>query len=63
MDPFSGSLDATVVVRVLKGDRPSRPSHCAGFSNRVWKVVEACWRDSPSRRMTIGEVVTLLDAE
>src|SRR6266478_9710076 len=29
--PFSGDLNATVICRVLKGDRPSRPGH-AGVS-------------------------------
>ncbi|KAF9777644.1 kinase-like domain-containing protein [Thelephora terrestris] len=61
-DPFRGDLDATVVVRVLKGDRPPHPKNCNGLSRQVWNMVKVCWSDSPSRRMTVGEVLNLLDA-
>ena len=61
-DPFVGDLDVTVIHRVLRGDRPSRPHH-PGLSDRVWKMVEACWHDRPSRRPTAGQVVALIEAE
>ena len=50
----------TVVIRVLEGDRPPRPD---AVSRRVWRMVKACWRGSPSRRMVVGQVVALLDVE
>ena len=62
MDPFFGDLDVTVVRRVLKGDRPPRPRH-VGFSNRMWKMVKACWDDKPSRRLTVDEAVALIETE
>lgn len=61
-DPFSGDLDVTVIRRVLKGVRPSQPDH-ARLSDRMWKMVNACWRDVPSRRMKVGEVVALIERD
>ena len=60
--PFYEDLDATVICRVLRGDRPSRPNH-AELPDRMRKIVEACWDDTPSRRMAVGDVVTLMEAE
>jgi hypothetical protein len=48
---------------VLKEDRPPRPDNCVGLSRKTWKMVKACWRDAPSKRMAVGEVMALLDAE
>ncbi|KAF9649933.1 kinase-like protein [Thelephora ganbajun] len=61
-EPLSRDLDATVVCRVLRGDRPPRPDH-AKLSNKVWKMVRKCWHDVPSRRMTVREVLALIEVE
>ena len=43
-----------------KGHRPARPNH-AEASNRVWKMIQGCWKLDPGRRMTIAEVVAVLE--
>lgn len=60
-DPFLRDLDAAVVHRVLRGDRPPRPDH-VGLSHQMWKMVKSCC-DPQSRRMKIGDVVALIEEE
>ena len=40
----------------------SRPNH-PELSNRVWEVIKGCLEKIPSRRKTIAEVATALEAE
>jgi len=47
---------------MLSGDRPLRPNH-REISDRVWHLIERCWHNVPSERMSVGEVVTLLETE
>ena len=47
---------------MLNGRRPPRPDH-PELSDRVWEMIEGCWENIPSRRRTITEVITVLDAE
>ena len=47
---------------MLSGRRPPRPEH-PELSERVWKMIEGCWKINPAQRMVITEVVTNLDAE
>ena len=47
---------------MLMGRRPGRPDH-PELSDRVWKVIKGCWKDSPAQRKTMARVVTVLEAE
>ena len=47
---------------MLNGRRPPRPDS-PELSDRVWEMIEGCWENIPSRRRTITEVITVLDAE
>jgi len=47
---------------MLKGRRPGRPGH-PELSNRVWKVIRGCWKDSPTKRKTMAQIVLVLEAE
>ena len=47
---------------MLNGRRPGRPGH-PELSDRVWKVIKGCWKDSPAKRKTMARVVTVLEAE
>jgi len=44
------------------GPRLSRPIHHE-VSDIVWRIIESCWHSVASRRMAVGEVVKLLEAE
>jgi len=47
---------------MLKGRRPCKPGH-PELSNRVWKLIKGCWKDRPTQRKTMAQVVTVLEAE
>jgi len=47
---------------MVNGRRPARPDH-PELSDRVWKMIEGCWKSDPAQRKTITEVVTILEAE
>ena len=60
--PFSELTEVAAMCSMLKGDRPPRPSN-QEISNRVWYMVEQWWHAVSSQRMSIGEVVALLETE
>ena len=50
------------VYPMLEGRRPARPDY-PQLSDWVWEVIEGCWEGNPAQRITIAEVVTILEAE
>ncbi|KAF9646934.1 kinase-like protein [Thelephora ganbajun] len=58
--PFSGKIEVAAVFSMWMGRRPTRPSE---LSDRLWRVIEGCWKANPARRMTIAEVVVALEEE
>jgi len=70
---FSGNFpfcevpyDVRVVMGVMSGRRPARPSHDLstkrGLSDEVWHLVETCWAQKPIERPTATQVVKQLRA-
>ena len=55
-------MKAAVIFSVFQNERPSRPLH-PEVSDRVWDMIQRCWRGTPSQRMTAADVVQLLEAE
>ena len=47
---------------MLSGRRPDRPDH-PELTNRVWRMIKRCWKGDPTRRITMAEVVTVLETE
>ena len=46
---------------MLRGRRPARPDH-PELSDRLWRMIEGCWKVDPTKRKTIDKVVTALEA-
>ncbi|KAI3615824.1 protein kinase, partial [Moniliophthora roreri] len=58
--PFSEKkLDIQIMIDVLKGARPKRPS-IASCPDWLWDLVEACWAEDVSTRPAAREVVSRL---
>ena len=57
--PFAAYKDPEVVFMVLGGERPERPKEDAGelFRDKIWEVVEHCWKQQPSDRPTANRVL------
>lgn len=60
--PFSEMTDIAAKYLMFNGTRPPRPHHGA-ISDRVWHMIECCWHNVPSERMSAEEVVNLLGKE
>jgi len=50
--------DPTVIVKVMRGGRPIRPKQ---LSDRLWELVEMCWRQDGTQRPPISEVLDFLE--
>jgi hypothetical protein len=70
---FSGEVpfyedpsDIRVVLSVMQGKRPPRPSHqlsrTRGLSDAVWQLVETCWAPDPAERPTAKQITEQLCA-
>lgn len=60
--PFSEMTEIVATYSMLNGARPPRPNHHE-ISDRVWYMIERCWHNTPSQRMSAGEAVNLLETE
>jgi hypothetical protein len=65
MVPFHNlRREAQVIMGVLSGHRPSKPdealSKCTGLSDAIWSIMEQCWSESLTSRLSASAVVVLL---
>jgi len=58
--PFPDESKIAAVVSMWEGRRPARLVH-SQLSDKLWGVIEACWRVEPGQRITIHEVVAALE--
>lgn len=73
---FSGNIpfhevnsDYPVIIKVIQGQRPPRPSHCEpwkstcasiGLDDKLWDIVQRCWRMDPDERPEMDDVLKSL---
>ncbi|THU90607.1 kinase-like protein, partial [Dendrothele bispora CBS 962.96] len=56
--PFSQFVhDTAVMLRVVKGERPDRPTGQNGMTDEMWSMVDRCWRPSHKERPNATELV------
>ncbi|KAG6810370.1 hypothetical protein H0H92_012156 [Tricholoma furcatifolium] len=59
--------DATIVHKVLSGERPRRPSdlslswHVWGLTEGIWKLMETCWDVDPVKRPNVTFIIEHLE--
>lgn len=56
--PFHKLTDFVVVLKVVKGERPSRGPR---FTDRLWEMVKSCWASQPNDRPSVGDVLQYLE--
>lgn len=56
--PFHGDTNITVSVGVIQGRRPTRGKM---FPERLWKMMEWCWKPRPTDRPCISLVLRCLE--
>ncbi|KAF8150405.1 kinase-like domain-containing protein [Mycena galopus ATCC 62051] len=52
--PFADLLEGGALLKVIKGERPERPSGPHEMSDVLWQHVTTYWSDKPSTRPTIA---------
>jgi len=64
---FKLCYDSKVLVSVLSGDRPSKPSPSSrswtswGLTNNIWSMMEAYSREAPFQRPAMQDIVAQLE--
>ena len=61
--PFAPSKDPMIVLKVMGGERPSRPQGEEGklFTDSIWEVQELCWKPQPSDRPSAKVILLCLE--
>ena len=57
--PFEGHSVNDVLRRVPGGERPNRPESIHR-DDRLWNVVQSCWKGVPGDRPSAARLVSLL---
>ena len=56
--------DFRVLVAIQQGRRPAPPSHdlsrIRGWSIEIFHLIERCWAEMPSERLSAGRIVEIL---
>ncbi|KAK7438607.1 hypothetical protein VKT23_017941 [Stygiomarasmius scandens] len=56
--PFSEfAHDTAVMLKVVKGERPKRPTGENEMEDELWDVVDRCWKQEHQERQTAAELV------
>lgn len=53
------SRDIGILLLILKGDRPARPTHPT-FTEHLWGLIQRCWAHDPGLRPEASEVLRIL---
>jgi hypothetical protein len=63
--PFSQCSQPAVLLKVLDGERPSRPQGEEGeqFTDDIWGVLERCWKHYPRDRISARTVLLRLERQ
>lgn len=57
--PFEEQKNKAVVLRIPRGSGPEIPRNAqgVGLTSEMWRLLENCWQQNPSKRPTMEEVV------
>ena len=47
--PFGNKSAQTVISAIVRGDRPSRPTH-PGLTDKLWVLTQHCWDQDANQR-------------
>jgi serine/threonine protein kinase len=59
--PFTRVPTSEVVMRIMGGDRPSRPTH-PKFTDSLWELTKRCWETTSQDRPKMKDVLEELSA-
>jgi hypothetical protein len=58
--PFPEQRNQGAAIRIFRGDRPEFPpnAEAVGLTIEIWGLLQRCWRQDPTERPTIDDVVS-----
>ena len=59
---FSEMTEIAATYSILSGIRPLRLNHHE-IPDPLWRMMEGCWQSEPSKRMSVGETLNILEME
>jgi hypothetical protein len=64
-NPFPKIRDIGIVMHVLRGNRPPRPTVDTGYfrdmPESTWGLTQRCWAQIPGERAKVSDIVQTLD--
>ena len=63
--PFYQHSNYAVVLRILQGERPTRPPEPEGgwFTDGIWGMLELCWKPQPGDRISAKAMLQYLEGD
>ncbi|KAH8829901.1 kinase-like domain-containing protein [Flagelloscypha sp. PMI_526] len=58
--PFPELPEASVLLSVLRGERPARPQQVGSFTDELWNLIERCWAHQPEMRPTFDDITIIM---
>ena len=58
--PFGDVRHETAILMIARGQRPDKPhdAETRGLTTGVWRFIQKCWNQNPSKRPNTSAVVT-----
>jgi len=56
--PFGSVRHETAILMIARGQRPEKPPESCGLTTEMWKFIQRCWHQNPTKRPDIDAVVT-----
>ncbi|KAJ8093007.1 Rho guanine nucleotide exchange factor [Marasmius tenuissimus] len=53
--------DAAVMMEIFQGNRPLRPNNTPELNDRIWSIMQSCWKADPDHRPTADKLQQLLE--
>ncbi|KAJ6570716.1 kinase-like domain-containing protein [Mycena sp. CBHHK59/15] len=57
--PFSDLSEMAAMFRIIKEERPERPSGNPAITDTLWRLAQECWVENPARRPVTDVVVEM----
>ena len=56
--PFGDIRNETAVLMIVGGKRPKKPHERRGLTPEIWKFLQMCWHQNPTKRPDVSAVVS-----
>jgi len=60
--PFNSFRDSTVMVKIIRGERPTRPKDTTklGLTDDLWELIQSAWAQDAEHRPPVEKIIDFL---